>query len=378
MIDADNVIAEARAKVGLERFAQPEAEGRLRRLADALNSEGRLNAAGEQRMHVAGVHLVCNQLLLGRYLDQQPEIADADVGNAIMIVGLPRTGSTKLFRLLSQDPRLMHLTLRDVAMPLAYPGEIGTEVRDPLVARMQTALGMPQLMAAHELIAAEPEEEVILQLGSFESRMMNDQASMPVWQAEIRARDARPRHRLQRQLMTAHREESGKTGWGWSLKNAYAGEDIDIIAEVFPRARFVFTHRNPLEQFTSILALGHQWRAIQSDTITKEQSGRDYLQFWGNFVQRTLAATKKVPEDRIMHVRYPDVLGNPVATIRDIHRFAGLEVDDAVLDRMRDYDASHAQHALGKHSYTLEEFGLTPADVRSTYAEYLDVHGDKI
>ena len=55
MLDADKVIAEARAKVGLDRFASPDAEANLRRLAEALNSEGGLNAAGEHRMHVAGI-----------------------------------------------------------------------------------------------------------------------------------------------------------------------------------------------------------------------------------------------------------------------------------------------------------------------------------
>ena len=378
MLDADKVIAEARAKVGLERFGSPASEANLRRLADALNREGRLNADGERRMHIAGVYHVCTQLLLGQVLETKPEIADADAGNAIMIVGLPRTGSTKLFRLISQDPRLMHLTLGDVAMPLAYPGETGTDIRQPLIAQMQAELGMPQLMAAHELIGAEPEEEVILQLSHFDSRMMTDQAAMPKWQAEIRAKDPRPRHVLQRQLMVAHQAQSGKSGWGWSLKNAYAGEDIDVIAEVFPNAKFVFTHRDPMEQFTSIMALGHQWRAIQSDAITKEQSGQDYLKFWGEFIRRMLAATKKVSPDRIMHVRYPDVVKDPIATIRNIHRFAGLEVDEAVLDGMRDYDATHVQHAHGRHSYSLEEFGLTPADVERIYADYLALHGNKI
>ena len=378
MLNADKVIAEARAKVGLERFASPDSEANLRRLADALNREGRLNPAGEHRIHVAGVYHVCTQLLLGQYLTAKPELADADAGNAIMIVGLPRTGSTKLFRLISQDPRLMHLTLGDVALPLAFPGETGVEIRQPLIARMQAELGMPQLMAAHELIGAEPEEEVILQLSHFDSRMMNDQAAMPEWQAEVRARDSRPRHVLQRQLMVAHMTQTGKTGWGWSLKNAYAGEDIDVIAEVFPNAKFVFTHRDPLEQFTSIMALGHQWRAIQSDAITKEQSGQDYLQFWGEFIRRMLAATRKVSPERIIHVRYPDVVKNPISTIREIHRFAGLEVDEAVLDGMREYDATHVQHAHGKHSYSLDEFGLTPADVEGIYADYLALHGDKI
>lgn len=378
MIEPDSIISEARAKVGQVPFASPHAEANLRRLAEALNCEGELNAAGERRMHVAGVHLVCNQLLLGQYLEADPQAADADPGNAIMIVGLPRTGSTKLFRLISQDPRLMHLTLRDVAMPLAYPGEQSAEVRQPLISQMQQALGMPQLMAGHELVAAEPEEEVILQLGNFDSRMMNDHAPMPKWQAEVRARDARPRLLLQRQLMVAHKAQTGKTGWGWSLKNAYAGEDIDVIAEVFPNAKFVFTHRDPLAQFASILALGHQWRAIQSDTVTKEQSGEDYLKFWGDFVKRMLAATKKVSEDRIMHVRYPDVVKDPISVIRNILSFAGLPVDESVLDGMRDYDATHVQHAHGKHNYSLEEFGLSPADVEGVYADYLALHDDKI
>lgn len=79
-----------------------------------------------------------------------------------------------------------------------------------------------------------------------------------------------------------------------------------------------------------------------------------------------------------MHVRHPDVVKDPISTIRDIHRFAGLEVDETVLDGMRNYEATHIEHAHGKRSYSLVEFGLTPADGHAIHADYLALHRDKI
>lgn len=375
MLDARKMVAEARALVGFEDFGEGDVEFHLGRLVDAVNNETRLSDRGEWRFHVAGVFLLGNRLLLNQLLHAHPELTQAEIGPSIMIVGLPRTGSTKLQRLIAQDPRLDHMTLLDNALPLAFPGERGSERRARWLGAVGRELGQPDLTAAHELSAAEPEEELELQKSHFTARNMRDHAAIPKWVEQMKTVDRASRYQLARQYLAGHKLQSGKSGMAWIFKNAYAGEDIDIIAAVFPQAKFVFTHRDPVEQFGSITALGHKWRQFHSDSVTKAQTGAEYLDFWGDFSQRSVAACRLVPADRIIHVPYRRVCSEPLQVVREIYDFCGYELTPEASNRITAYDARNAQHKHGHHEYALSEFDITPDQVVVAYADYIAEFG---
>ena len=98
-------------------------------LVDALNSEAKLSPAGEAGQGMALIGLVANRLRINDVLARNPEIADERILGPIVIVGLPRTGTTKLHRTLAVHPDIQALPLWRILHPAPLgptaPGEIG-------------------------------------------------------------------------------------------------------------------------------------------------------------------------------------------------------------------------------------------------------------
>ena len=378
MLNSAQMIGEAKALVGLARFDRVDVIANFDRLVDAINSECSVTPLGAKRLHVAGMHLLANRLVLAKFLEDHPELADHDAGPAIIVCGMPRTGSTKLQRLLAQDTSLDHMKFWEVIFPLRWPGEKYNERRLAMTTLLERELGEPQLTAAHNLESKEPEEELLLQKCDFTPPNIRDHLDMPIWVEEMTRRSARDRYDVVRQLIVGHKFQEAKEGRAWVFKNAYSGEHLDVIAEIFPQAKLVFTHRDPTAQLGSITSLGWKYRQLYSAPADKVATGTDYQQYWSGFTERTLAAMDRVPDDRLMHVSYLDTLENPMKVVRDIYDFAGLSLDDEGAQAIQDYDARNTQHKHGRHDYSLEEFGLSRASVELAYAGYLERFGDLV
>jgi hypothetical protein len=378
MLDTQKIIREARAIVGLSETDRGDVERNLARLVDAINTDAGVNALGEKRLHTAGVYCFINRLLLQQFLTTHEHLRDADVGPAIMIIGFPRTGSTKLQRLIAQDSRLDHMKFWEVVFPLAYPGEQDNEIRLKLINGLERELGQPELTAGHNLEAAEPEEELLLQKADFTVPNIRDHVAVPKWLDEMTRRDARPRYDVIRQFIVGHKLQRGKNGMAWIFKNAYAAEHADVIAETFPNARLIFTHRDPVDWLCSVTSLVHKYRQLYAAPGDKQAIGTEFLRYWSDFTERAMHACERVPANRLFHVCYRDMLTDPIAVIRDVYDFCGLEFSREAENSIRDYDDRNRQYQHGKHDYTREEFGLTKEGIDAAFSGYLARHGDKV
>ena len=103
--DADALMAQARASTGLADFGPDHFIAPLGRLLASINAEAQLNEAGVQMQGGRILNALENRLRRQALMQRHPEIADQRVDVAAIIVGMPRTGSTMLQRLLASSPR---------------------------------------------------------------------------------------------------------------------------------------------------------------------------------------------------------------------------------------------------------------------------------
>ena len=80
-------------------------------------------------------------------------------------------------------------------------------------------------------------------------------------------------------------------------------------------------------------------------------------------------------ESRFFDMHFADLLRDPVAMAGRIYAHFGLELGDEAEDRMRRFLADNPQGKHGKHTYTLEEFGLDRATERKRFRFYQDYYG---
>jgi hypothetical protein len=306
--------------------------------------------------------------------DLYPEICEHPVTAPVFITGMQRTGTTKLHRLLSCAPELRPLSAAEGLSP-ALPGR---PVRnDPRAERKRLALartaqrGMkymsPALFAIHPIEAEAPEEDVFLFDVSFISPAVDATLDVPSYTKWMREIDQKPPYAYVRRLIQLLL---------WQKPGRYLGktphhqENLDVLFDVFPDAKVIHTHRDPLEVVPSFSSMMTHAGALLASDIDAKNVGRRIADQMVNSVERAIAARANTPPDSVLDVYYDDLVGNPLAEMQKIYDFIGLQWNSEAEARMQRWISGNPQHKFGIHRYQLSDFGLEAEELGARFKHY--------
>lgn len=344
----------------------------LARLMQSLDGESELNFIGRLMMRDYVQRLLVNRLKIARDLKQYPDIERVEIRRPLFIVGFPRTGSTLLQRLLARDPAARSLQAWEMMLP-SPPPEAATYASDPRIKLADRRLRMldwmaPEFSVAHEVVAGEPEECVSLLQTTLTSSCFELMARMPSYRDWLRTQDqTQPYRYYQRQLQLLQYRNARQH---WVLKSPFHLLAIDALMQVFPDAVIVQTHRAPERVLPSLCSLFNAMHQLTSDRTDPRQLGSSMIELLAEANAHLDAAREKYPAERFMDVPYQGLVDDPVGTVRSIYTRFGYPLGDAALGQMQAWHGSNPQHRRGVHQYSLEQFGLTPADVERRFADY--------
>ena len=367
----DDIVAAAMRTTGLDDFGGSAHEEGLRILVDDLASpEAGLTPLGN------GFHRrEVKSALVGRLLTQlrfteHPEHADVPIERPIFVVGLPRTGTTALHRLLHADPRHQGLELWLTEYPQPRPPRETWE-QDPIFSAMQAAFSEhhienPEFMGIHYMDATSVEECWRLLRQTGKSISYESLANVPrysTWLAGQDWTDAYERHRANLQLIGLNDPEKR-----WVLKNPSHLVALDALMNVYPDALVVCTHRDPVTSIASACSLSVEATAGTSTTFVGETVGRTQLEMLSRSWRTFTKARESYDAAQFFDVEYDAFVADPVGTTRAVYDAFGLdwtpEVDAAVtaLDT-----ESRSGGKRPKHTYSLDDYGLTEDEVRAAF-----------
>jgi hypothetical protein len=150
----------------------------------------------------------------------------------------------------------------------------------------------------------------------------------------------------------------------WVLKSPQHMQDLDALVNVFPGARLVFPHRDPVKVMGSICSM--TWNSIVRDTetITPQQVGAEWLQKVERMLHKTLdLREQRIPQAQQYDVLYADISADWEGTMAGVYDFLDMPFSAQARQGMRDFLTSNAQHKHGQHRYDLADFGLDAAEV---------------
>jgi hypothetical protein len=367
---------------GLTDFGDPSFRPALEAVCRALEREGKLSEMGRGLLKQKLVGHLANRLRIEDYFRRYPEIAREQVGPPLVIVGLPRTGTTRLQRLLSRDPRFWSMLFWESQFPVPLPDETLAEPKT----RIAHAKGivdymvqsMPKLLAIHPLAAEEADEEVMLMEHSFLSAF-DSYANIPSYVAWLDAQDQTPAYAFLKrslQFLQWQKRQRGITGERWLLKTPHHLLRMDILLKVFPGVQVVQTHRDPVQTIPSIASfIDTLWRIYGTD-VDATAAGRS----WSERMARGLAHTTKVRASasprQFLDVNFLETVKQPMAVVRRIYDFIGWQptpdAERAMQAWLAEDEKSHG--AGGAHDYSPEQFGLTPDQLKRDFAPYREKH----
>lgn len=374
------LMREARAAAGASQdFVDASFLPALEVLCKALDDEARLSDTGRYVFRLKLVGQLTTRLRVEEDLRRHPEIAQETVAPPLVIVGLPRTGTTKLHRLLSRDPRFWWMAFWESQFPLPFPGEAlekpAARIAEghKLVEMMTTA--MPKLMAIHPMAAEEADEEVMLMEHSMLSAF-DAYAHIPSYSAWLSQQDQAPAYRFLKRMLQHlqwQKRARGMNGERWVLKAPHHLQRMQVLLEVFPGAQIIQTHRDPLRSIPSIASfIDTLWR-IYSDDADPAEAGRT----WSERMRRGLDHTMQVRDSaapQFLDVQFHHTVKQPLDVVRRIYAFIGWELTPDVLGRMRAWLVEDEKSHSATHEYTPEQFGLSDAQIERDFARYRARH----
>lgn len=373
---AEALMAKARKDAGLSDFGDDRFIEPFRLLCEGLNNEANLNPTGKLLTRMSIMRLLRHRLLAEELFAKHPEILEREIKAPVVVVGLARSGTTRLHRLLAADQRFLHLKAWESVNPVPLPESFGAE-HDPRIKSIEDGLKAvlymgPQIASVHPLGAHEVEEEVGLIQHAFSSQLFEVQAHLPSFAEYLMAHDQSYAYeymvRLMKLISWWRNDDEAKP---WVLKTPQHMQDLDALMRVFPDARLVCTHRDPIKAVGSACSM--TWNAIVRDTdsIDPHWIGREWLAKTDAMLRKTLQVRDTlVPAQQQIDVLYQAISGDWRSEMERIYQFLGMPLTEDALSSMQAWLDSNTQHKHGAHKYQLSDFGLSKDEVEERLSYY--------
>ncbi len=372
-INANEILDQAKSETGLSDLGEPLFFEGLNRLIDSINNEANLNEIGIQAQPIRIQGLLTNRLRFEEDLKKFPEILDQEIIAPIVIVGLPRTGSTMTHRLLASDPNHTAMLWWEGRYPALLPGE----KRGDIESRME--LGKAEVDA---VVAASPEaldihpwdykgadEEILLLEHNFLSTVPESFMALPSYSEWIEEQDHTLAYEdLKKFIQYLQWQNPGREKKRWVLKSPHHLGFIDKMISVFPDAKIIQTHRDPIKTVPSFCSMCANLFEPLTTNFDKVFIGKH----WSNKLTRALNHCMNISEqhpDNFLDLEFLNMIKDPIDEMKKIYEFIGESFGEKTEVAMEAWREEN-KHEMGAHKYSLEEYDLTESQINNNFAKY--------
>jgi hypothetical protein len=379
--DLDALLAEARVRMGLrdggtEDFGTRDFLEPLGLFLDEL-PEADLNLMGRWMTHRFLMRLLVGRIQLTRLTVTDPGVLDEQIVEPLVVTGAPRTGTTILHALLAQDPAHRAPLGWELLYPVPPPREATAET-DPRVGLADQELRLlahvsADLDAIHEYSGRMTKECLSAMSFAFRSEEFTSRYDVPGFAGWLSACDMRPAYDAHRLVLQAlQRSWSPRR---WTLKSPVHLHALPTLRAVYPDARIVITHRDPLTLLGSVTSLIATLRWAYGDRVDFTEIARTHARMYHADLDGLVTAQGRGELDAVHHVRYAEFMASPIDVIRSLYDAAGWKLSQDAEARMVGYLERRPQGLHGAHVYRFEDLGLDRPSERARFARYQEAFG---
>ncbi len=379
--DIDTVLADARRKEQLSEWGPGDFQRPLSVLL-ADYAEANLNAVGIHILRSGIVHSLRMRLRTQEWIRRHPEILDERIVAPVVVVGMMRSGTTLLQRLLAADPRFICAYGWQVVEVAPRLDHRFTGV-DPRIAVSEAREAKsrelaPELFAIHPMYAREAEEEIVFLADAFLSHVPESGANVPHYRCWLDEQDFTPAYlyldRMLRFLQWQKRQRFPQRRWPpqrWVLKSPAHLGYLDLLRARFPDLHIVHMHRDPRTTVASGASLNATLHAMHADTVDLHRVGAQWLQRMGWTNDRAMRIRDGWLDeaDRVTDIAFEDAVADPIAQVARVYDAIALPLTVEAEDAMRRWLDSRPREAE-RPPYRLAAYGLRPEQVDERFTLY--------
>ncbi|MAA87459.1 MAG: sulfotransferase family protein [Haliea sp.] len=372
---AEELMDTARRNTGFADFGSDDWLEGFHVFLQALDKEADLHLLGRLMTRSDILRWLEARLGIEAAYAQHPEIEDEVIDQPVVITGLPRSGTSILFELLAQDNRFGSPRNWEIMFPYPPP-EAAHYHSDPRIERCEHLVTqwkrvVPSYATMHEMGAEIPNECIVAMSCTFRSENLPGQYQIPSYNDWYYQQDLAPAYRYYKRMLKVLQWKNPRQHW--LLKAPSHLGNLPVLFQVFPDARVVITHRDPIVAQASVTNLlgtlywmrsGKDFDARAFENLMTPEAGAERL----NAVVDLLESAQ-LPAGQLHSFLYQDLIQNPLAALENLYRAMGTPLDKSGHDAMRAYLARKPQGKFGKHEYSLTQ------TQRQLYRRYQDFFG---
>lgn len=366
------LLESAAANTGLDDYGDSWFREPLAILLRALEAEADLTLLGRILCRSELQRFLQNRLQIEDYWKRHPELADEVVAAPVFVCGLARTGTTLLHELLAQDPRNRVPMLWEMMFSVPPP-ETDSYATDPRIAQAHRDIAMldlidPAFPSMHENAGDRPNECIFIFALQFLADFFVGQYNIPSYSIETASLDLDPVYAYHKRVLQLL--QSRHAGDRWVLKSPAHIARLDHLFSVYPDARVVVTHRDPLRVISSISSLFISLRSMRSHAVRDDVAGSVFVQQMMLQIYLQLREELSAQSGQIVDVVYRDLVRDPIGTVAGVYEQWGIPLSEEARERMEIYLRENPQGKHGVHTYSFEETGLDLSSERAKFAAY--------
>jgi hypothetical protein len=369
--DLPTLLAEASATTGLTDFGPNDFQEGLQKLIKTYTTNG-FDERGVKRNRKRLVKLLQVRLRMEAAWKQHPEIRDVSIKAPMFLTGLPRTGTSALLNLLSQDPAARPLKLWEGMSPDPLVGN-PPEADDPRYIGLkqfyeEAHKKNPGFDKIHYTTADTPEECIHLLNHTFQDVQFGLETMMEPYGSWFQQQDHMPSYRYYADILRMLQWQ--RPGERWLLKTPGHLWALDCLTTLFPDCSIIITHRNPIECVTSYASMMEAMLAGR--TFDRKQFGPVVMEYLARKMESSLQQREQISADRILDLQFNDFIADGVGTVRRIYQYFHIPMSTDAENRFQQYADAHPMGKHGKHDYRLEEYGLTEQQILERFRFYIE------
>jgi Sulfotransferase family len=370
---ASDLLASALRRAKRHDFANPSFIQPLERLLSACNEEANLSLLGARALKIDVLRCLRNLLHFDAAEDACPSIVARPIVAPVFITGMPRSGTTFLHRLILQDPGTAGPRLFQLVYPYASSASpLLTALRKRTVS-LQLAvfrLFAPELNALHPVGVDAPEECTDITAQVFQSSRFESMFRVPSYTTWLERRGFLNAYHFHRRFL--QHLDSQLPGRRWILKSPDHIFALDDLRTVYPDARLVFVHRDPVRVLASVAKLTEVLRRPFARSVDRLEIGQQVSASWLAGAQKMCVLASS---GNALHLHYRQVVSAPLDAVRALYRYCDLVLTEEAEGRMRHWLRTKSNVKRAPRSYQPEEFGLDARLLRERFARYTDTFG---
>ncbi len=378
-LDASTILEAAVATSGLDDFGDSWFREPLSVFLRALEEEARLTLTGRLLARSEVQRLLVNRLRIEDHIARHPGVEDQSIEAPLVVTGLGRAGTTFLHELLAEDPDNRVPLLWEMMYPVPPP-EPATYGTDPRIAAAHREISImdeivPAFPSMQEVAGHLPNECIFLFAHQFATDKWIGEFDVPSYLTWTSSHDLAPIYRYHRRLLQLLQSRHRRARW--VLKAPSHLHLLPTLFSVYPDARVVLPHRDPLRVVGSLANLMASLRWMRSDYV-------DYanivatMAFGFAYQMENLSKLRDegtIPNGQILDLRYADLVADPITTVRKIYAHYEIDFTEAFAARLRARLAARPRSERARHEYDFADTGLDLARERALHAAYQERYG---